>query len=231
MARSGRPRGFDRHAALDSAMHLFWEHGYEGASLLTLRHAMGDLSSASFYAAFGSKEALYRETLARYLDRHGGIVGALDDDRLAPRARLEQALMASVAVQTDLAHPKGCMITLSATISSDAGASIRALTKAEREVTRQALHRCIAAGVAAGDLDLTTDVAGLVALYDGLLLGVSIQARDGVGADTIRAGIGYAMAAWDRHRIGSPAQPGNPAAAPNAAPNAAPVERGLSPRN
>ena len=58
-------------------MHLFWEHGYEGASLLTLREAMGDISSASFYAAFGSKEALYRETLARYLAVHGGIVGAL----------------------------------------------------------------------------------------------------------------------------------------------------------
>jgi len=202
MARSGRPRGFDRDAALDSAMHLFWEHGYEGASLLTLRHAMGDISSASFYAAFGSKEALYRETLARYLDRHGSIVDALDDERLPPRARLEQALLGSVAVQTDLAHPQGCMVTLSATISSAASASTQALTRSEREVTRQALHRCITAGVISGDLDPAADVAGLVALYDGLVLGISIQARDGVAANAIRAGIKYAMAAWgDRCHI------------------------------
>ena len=125
MARSGRPRGFDRDAALDSAMHLFWEHGYEGASLLALRQAMGDISSASFYAAFGSKEALYRETLTRYLAVHGGIVGALDDETLSPRSRLEQALIASVAVQTDPAHPKGCMMTLSAIVSSEAGAPTR----------------------------------------------------------------------------------------------------------
>ncbi len=196
MARSGRPRGFDRDAALDSAMHLFWEHGYEGASLLTLRHAMGDISSASFYAAFGSKEALYRQTLARYLDRHGSIVDALDDELLPPRARLEQALLGSATVQTDLAHPTGCMVTLSATISSEAGAAIRALTRTERDVTRQALRRCITAGVSAGDLDPTTDVAGLVALYDGLMLGISIQARDGVPASAIRAGIRHAMAAW-----------------------------------
>ena len=200
MARSGRPRGFDREAALDSAMHLFWEHGYEGASLSALRHAMGDISSASFYAAFGSKEALYRETLARYLDKHGGIVGALDDETLPPRARLEQALMASVAVQTDPTHPKGCMLTLSAIISSEAGAPTRALTHAGREITRQALQRCIAAGVSAGDLEPTTDVAGLAALYDGLVLGISIQARDGVSAETLRAGIGHAMAAWDSRR-------------------------------
>jgi AcrR family transcriptional regulator len=197
MARSGRPRGFDRDAALDSAMHLFWEHGYEGASLSILRHAMGDISSASFYAAFGSKEALYRETLVRYLDKHGGIVGALDDETLPPRARLEQALIASVAVQTDPAHPKGCMMTLSAIVSSEAGAPTRALTRAEREITRQALQRCIAAGVSAGDLEPTTDIAGLTALYDGLVLGISIQARDGVSAETLRGAIRHAMAAWD----------------------------------
>ena len=197
MARSGRPRGFDRDAALDRAMHLFWEHGYEGASLLTLRQAMGDISSASFYAAFGSKEALYRETLARYLDKHGGIVGALDDETLSPRSRLEQALLTSVAVQTDPAHPKGCMLTLSAMVSSEAGAPTRDLTRAEREITRQALQRCIAAGVRVGDLQPATDIAGLTALYDGLVLGISIQARDGVPADTLRAAIGHAMAAWD----------------------------------
>jgi len=197
MARSGRPRGFDRDTALDSAMHLFWEHGYEGASLAVLRHAMGDISSASFYAAFGSKEALYRETLARYLDKHGGIVGALDDETLSPRSRLEQALLASVAVQTDPAHPKGCMLTLSAMVSSEAGAPTRDLTRAEREITRQALQRCIAAGMRVGDLEPATDIAGLTALYDGLVLGISIQARDGVPADTLRAAIGHAMAAWD----------------------------------
>lgn len=202
MARSGRPRGFDRDAALDSAMHLFWEHGYEGASLSVLREAMGDISSASFYAAFGSKEALYRETLARYLARHGGVVAALDDERIPPRERLERALMASVAVQTDIAHPTGCMITLSAMISSEAGASVLALTRSERDATRQALHRCIAAGVRAGDLDPAVDVAGLVALYDGLLLGISIQARDGVSPDAIRAGVKHAMAAWGDHRGG-----------------------------
>jgi AcrR family transcriptional regulator len=162
-----------------------------------LRHAMGDISSASFYAAFGSKEALYRETLARYLDKHGGIVGALDDETLSPRSRLEQALLASVAVQTDPAHPKGCMLTLSAMVSSEAGAPTRDLTRAEREITRQALQRCIAAGVGVGELDPTTDIAGLTALYDGLVLGISIQARDGVPADTLRAAIGHAMAAWD----------------------------------
>lgn len=197
MARTGRPRSFDRDAAVERAMHLFWEHGYEGTSLLVLRGAMGGISAASFYAAFESKETLYRECLARYMSRHGGLIAALRDTSLPPRIRLERALLGSVAVQTDAGHPSGCMITLSATISSDAGAGMRALTASERTVTREALSVCIVDGIAAGDLARSTNVAGLAALYDALLLGISIQARDAVSVETINAAVACAMAAWD----------------------------------
>lgn len=65
MAR-GRPRSFDRDAALARAMDVFWAKGYEAASLTELMVAMG-LNPPSFYAAFGSKDALYRESVDLYL--------------------------------------------------------------------------------------------------------------------------------------------------------------------
>jgi len=55
----GRPKSFDRAAALHQAVELFWERGYEGASFDDLIAAMG-ISPSSFYNAFGSKERLYR---------------------------------------------------------------------------------------------------------------------------------------------------------------------------
>ena len=116
MARTGRPREFDRDEAVAAAMEMFWKHGFEGASIERLRDAMGGLSSASFYAAFASKEALYREVLARYLGTHGRVLESLRDARLTPRERIEQALRRSARMQTDASHPSGCMITLSATI-------------------------------------------------------------------------------------------------------------------
>ena len=61
----GRPRGFDPDEALERAMMVFWEHGYEGASLSCLTHAMG-ISTTSMYAAFGNKEELFRKALERY---------------------------------------------------------------------------------------------------------------------------------------------------------------------
>src|SRR4051812_2204960 len=132
MARTGRPRGFDRDQAVTQAMHLFWEHGFEGVSLDQLRRVMGGVSSARFFSAFGSKEALYRETLGRYLDTHGTVMDVLRNHDLPPRERLERALRQSAAMQTETAHPTGCMVALSAMICSDGGASARSVTASER---------------------------------------------------------------------------------------------------
>lgn len=66
MPRTGRPRAFKREKAVTAAMNLFWEHGFESTSLSQLRAAMRYISAASFYAAFDSKEALFREAVDRY---------------------------------------------------------------------------------------------------------------------------------------------------------------------
>jgi AcrR family transcriptional regulator len=63
--RRGRPRAFDRDAALTTAMHLFWAKGYSATSIGDLTAAIG-IGAPSLYAAFGSKEALYSEALAQY---------------------------------------------------------------------------------------------------------------------------------------------------------------------
>src|SRR3954462_15635173 len=66
----GRPVVFDRTQALNKAMKLFWERGYEGTSFDELISAMG-ISASSFYNSFGSKEALYCEATRTYHERAG----------------------------------------------------------------------------------------------------------------------------------------------------------------
>ena len=68
--RGGRPLSFDRDAALEKAMLVFWRHGYEASSLNDLTAAMG-ITPPSLYAAYGDKRRLFLEAVRRYL-RAGG---------------------------------------------------------------------------------------------------------------------------------------------------------------
>lgn len=61
-----RSVSFDRDALIAKARDVFWEKGYAGTSMKDLEHALG-LHPGSFYAAFGSKDALYDLTLDTYV--------------------------------------------------------------------------------------------------------------------------------------------------------------------
>ena len=204
MARSGRPRSFDRDVALASALALFWRYGYEGSSLEGLRRAMGGLSSASFYAAFKSKAGLYREALRLYLRTHGLAVAPLYDVALRPRDRIDRALRASARMQSGEEHPKGCFVALSSIICSPESDALRALTASERKANRDAIRASVETAVSAGDLCAETDVAGLAALFEGVLLGLSIQALDGATPASLDAAITGALIVWDAHLSSRP---------------------------
>lgn len=74
-----RPREFDPDEAMDKAMGLFWDVGYEEASLTELLAAM-EITKGSFYKAFQDKQSIYLATLDRYNDKViSGTVGFLTD--------------------------------------------------------------------------------------------------------------------------------------------------------
>src|SRR5580700_1196076 len=80
--KTGRPIGFDKDAALEAAMLLFWERGYKGTSMADLTQAMG-LSPSSIYAAFGDKQVLFSLAVKRYMDsRAQYATRALDEPTL-----------------------------------------------------------------------------------------------------------------------------------------------------
>src|SRR5262249_24312470 len=110
----GRPREFNRDEALRRAMHLFWAHGYEATSLAELQRVMGDIGAPSFYAAFGSKQSLFREAVALYNSTQGApMVNALAKGSTA-RAAIEGLLRAAVRSFCQTGTPRGCFVVLGA---------------------------------------------------------------------------------------------------------------------
>jgi AcrR family transcriptional regulator len=199
MAQMGRPRTFDRDQAIEQAMHLFWEHGYESTSLSQLKAGIaGGISAPSFYAAFGSKEALFQEAVQRYLDTFAQVTECLWDIKLPPRKAIETALRRSAKMQCERTHPKGCMVALGVMSAPTAeGARITAKLTASRSRTRAGFIACVERGLANGELVDGTDARALAAVFDSFLVGISTLARDGVRHTVFEAAITQVMRLWD----------------------------------
>src|ERR1700684_4023486 len=114
MAIIGRPREFDRGAALKAAMVLFWRKGFAATSMNDLCDAM-DVRSPSLYAAFGSKEALYLEAIQHYVEVFGPPVWDGLAEGATARAGVQNLLLAATeSLPESHVTPAGCMATLAA---------------------------------------------------------------------------------------------------------------------
>lgn len=195
MAERGRPRGFDRDIALHRAMEVFWEHGYEGTSMSDLTAAMG-INSPSLYAAFGDKEALFREAVRLYGQREGSCTARALREEPTARAAVEAMLRDNARTYTAENCPSGCMVVLAGSTYTSRTDSVRKFLVERRGETRTAIHERIDRGVAEGELPAGTDTAELAEFYTTVLYGLSIRARDGAGYADLTRTVDRAMAAW-----------------------------------
>lgn len=190
--RKGRPREFCLEDAVDRAMDVFWRKGYEGTSLSDLTAAMG-ISSPSLYAAFGSKDGLFRAVLDRYDQRRQTF---LDKVLAAPTARevAAQFLEGVVEFATDPKNLPGCLLLQSGLSCADDAvpkelARHRALKElALRERFEQAQHE--------NDLPETADPAALARYLSTIANGIAVQAASGATAENLREIASLALQAW-----------------------------------
>ncbi|MDH6259281.1 TetR/AcrR family transcriptional regulator [Bradyrhizobium sp. BR13661] len=192
---AGRPREFDREAALEAAMLLFWRKGYAAASMNDLCEAMG-VRSPSLYAAFESKEALYLAAFEHYVATEAPPVW----DRLGEGATAREGIANLLTAAAEILPksriaPAGCMAVLGA-VSDDWPAPIaRAVRKVRLEMLGN-LRARIAAATASGELPAATDTEALSRLYLSVYEGMAIQAKDGATQAELSAVAKAAMAAW-----------------------------------
>lgn len=191
----GRPRTFNRDLAVKAAMELFIARGYDGVSLEDLQKAMGNISPPSFYAAFGSKDALfrevvmlYRQTMAENVMRHLAASPVRDGIEGMMRAAVELFLINEEA--------PGCLIVLGAVNSTRTSKDAHELLSAARdegnEMLRQRLHRAVEEGELPKGLPLS-EIAGF---YTTFIQGLAVRARDGASKQSMLAWVDAAMAAW-----------------------------------
>lgn len=183
--RRGRPRDYDRQAALQRATETFWKTGYSGTSLDSLSAATG-MNPPSLYAAFGNKRALYLEALAYYWQ----ISLAATREALAADRPLGEALMLAYDAALSFYFSakgarRGCFVVGTAVTESlddpeirkSVAAGLRMIDADFEARFRQALER--------GELKKEADPAALAVLASATMHTIAIRARAGTPRDEL----------------------------------------------
>lgn len=190
----GRPRGFDVDEALERALQVFWERGYEGASLTDLTAAMG-ITKPSMYAAFGNKEQLFRKALQRYSEGPASYATRALEEPTA--RRVAAAILHGSARTTTLPErPHGCLTVQGALASSDAGRPAHdALVDWRNDASRH-LEERFRRAVDEGDLPPGTDPRRQARYIMTVAFGIAVQAANGLGHDELRDIADTALENW-----------------------------------
>lgn len=174
---AGRPREFEKAEVLTRARDCFWAKGFEATSMADLiQHTQ--VASASLYAAFGSKDSLFRAAIDDYLTHEGRFAEkAMIEEATALRA-IERMLRDAVTLFTRRERNWGCMVVTSAINCSDE--KLKDWLSAKRNMRTALIVDRLQQAAKAGELARGTDPRALGDLYATLLQGLSVQARDGV---------------------------------------------------
>ena len=181
----GRPKVFDREAALDKAMTLFWQHGYEATSLSDLVEATG-AKAPTLYAEFVNKEGLFRAVLERYItqfaDRHEAQLFCEDK---TVTAALSDYFAALASCYTNKETPAGCfLVNTSATLAASSREVARML-KSRHAQQEETLRAFLDKRQQRGEIPASKNTEELAQFLSCILRGMSITAREGASYDTL----------------------------------------------
>jgi AcrR family transcriptional regulator len=175
--KMGRPRGFDTTAALDAAMRVFWEKGYEGATLTNLTDAMR-INRSSMWAAFGNKEELFKKAFEHYSDTYQQYLReALEKPTI--REVIESALRSTVEFLSTPGNPKGCLSVHGAVAVGDEADPVKQWLIHWRKDREVIARKRFEKAKKIGDLGADVDATALFRYVATLMQGLCLQAVNG----------------------------------------------------
>jgi AcrR family transcriptional regulator len=193
-ATRGRPREFDPEEALSAALTVFWEKGYEGASLAELTEAMG-ITKPSLYACFGNKEALFHKALDLYeRDKLCYMRSALQEP--SARGVAERLLRGTLDIQAGGNDPRACLGVISMVACTTQAESIKADVIARRASSDKALVERLERAQAEGDLPEGVEPAALATYLTAVIQGMGVQASGGASRDQLEQLVNTTLAMW-----------------------------------
>lgn len=192
----GRPKVFDRDAALDKAMTLFWQHGYEATSMAHLVEATG-AKAPTLYAEFTNKEGLFRAVLDRYIaefaSRHEAQLFC--EDKSVVQA-LADYFSAVAHCFTSKDTPSGCFIICTSSALAASSEDIANTIKGRHAQQAKTISDFLALRQNRGEIPDCCNLQELTDYLCCILQGMSVSAREGASYDDLLKIIATTLRLW-----------------------------------
>jgi AcrR family transcriptional regulator len=162
-----------------------------------LQEALGGLSPPSIYAAFGSKEQLFKEAVELYVSARRSEAERKMTSVTTVRDTIETMLRCAVAGSTEPGEPRGCLLVQGAIACSTSSEGVQEYLRSFRLEEQRAIGAHLKKGVSTGELPPGTNVQAMTQFYTTFARGIAVQARDGASVASLMSAVDCAMAAWD----------------------------------
>jgi AcrR family transcriptional regulator len=167
----GRPREFDRDAALDQALRVFSERGYHAASISELTDAMG-LASGSVYKAFKDKRGVFLAAFNRYRAVRRAVLDARLAEVATGRDKIRAVLTSYAVSSSGQSGRRGCLVVGSANelaiLDPQAADRVAAAFRSNEQLILDLLRLGQSDGSISKDLDIDTTARALLCLTKGM---------------------------------------------------------------
>lgn len=173
MANTSKKNRLD---VVDKAMNLYWEKGFHGTSMRNLQDVI-DMRPGSIYAAFGSKEGLFKEALQHYAQQGLEYLAALKVKTGSPLQGLKAFIEAAVITsKTD--SPSGmCMLTKTISELTEDNAELLAEAKLLLTKVEGAFATTIIEAQEAGEVSPQKNAKQLASYLQVQIMGLRNYAR------------------------------------------------------
>jgi len=187
-----RTREFDTEKALDAAMHVFWEKGFEAASLTDLTSSMG-IQRPSLYAAFGDKKELFESTLRRYNALHASRIKAKLQQEPSIRASFRALFESIGTAEEETGIKRGCFCINTMVELAPHNPRFAVLTREHQMYLAAIFKEAIARGQETGELSKTLDAHAVAQSLVVSMIGLTVMMKSGPDRTFIRQSIDMAL--------------------------------------
>ena len=179
----GRPKGFIPDEALDRAVEMFWEHGYEGVDVDRIARAV-NVTKPALYRAFGDKPTLLLKAVERYAMTY--VAPKMAAFQAEPDIHKAVTAFCEATVNTATSDASGgCMMAAAALGQSERVTEIRSYVAKGLTATADIFAKRFEQEMKAGRLTRTPSAKVRGRALVDLMQGVQLRAKAGIAREQL----------------------------------------------